>query len=268
MVMTTEIQIERKPRGIFFDLYGTLLLFGDMKAAWCDWFDALYAALGSCGLAVSKGAVAEQCEGFFGKQAPPATNDGLSVFERRVQALAGAFGLTIRSQDIQRMAPGIVAAWQAHICPDPQAAEVLETLEKTKTLGLISNFDHPPHVRGLLRECGWLSYFTTIVISGDVGFKKPDPRIFQLALAETGFLPEEAVYVGDTEEDMKGARCAGMTSVLIARGENGTDPSLLDFTTGEPVCISTSAVKTRASVTTIANLKELIGIVRPPRSPS
>jgi FMN phosphatase YigB (HAD superfamily) len=66
-------------------------------------------------------------------------------------------------------------------------------------------------------------FFTAIVISGEVGIRKPDPRIFHLALQRTGLQPEEVVYVGDTEEDIAGAlgmhpwRCKTFFMPLVQR---------------------------------------------------
>ena len=51
-----------------------------------------------------------------------------------------------------------------------------------------------------------------------VGVSKPDPRIFEIALARLGASPEESVYVGDLYGiDVRGARSAGLSAVLIDR---------------------------------------------------
>jgi FMN phosphatase YigB (HAD superfamily) len=62
-------------------------------------------------------------------------------------------------------------------------------------------------------------YFDVLIDSKLVGFEKPDPRIFQPALAGLGVAPEEALYVGDLYEvDVIGARRAGMAAVLLDPG--------------------------------------------------
>ena len=43
----------------------------------------------------------------------------------------------------------------------------------------------------------FLQWFEDIVVSGEVGLAKPDPRIFRLALERAGVAPHEAVYIGD-----------------------------------------------------------------------
>ena len=70
--------------------------------------------------------------------------------------------------------------------------------------------------RGELHKVGLLDYFDPIVVSGDHGFRKPDRRLFQLALDGLGVAPEHALYVGnDMHRDIYGAREAGMRTVLV-----------------------------------------------------
>ncbi|MFC1452257.1 HAD family hydrolase [Verrucomicrobiota bacterium] len=37
--------LQRTTKGVFFDLYGTLLVYGDMEAAWADWLRAFHESL-------------------------------------------------------------------------------------------------------------------------------------------------------------------------------------------------------------------------------
>ena len=56
--------------------------------------------------------------------------------------------------------------------------------------------------------------------------RKPDPRIFHLALEKAGVRPEEAMHVGDLpEEDAEGARRAGVRPILIDRRKRITPDS-------------------------------------------
>lgn len=60
-------------------------------------------------------------------------------------------------------------------------------------------------------------YFSTIVISEASGFRKPDSRIFHLALSQLHVRPENAVYVGDHPlADVQGARDAGLQAIWFA----------------------------------------------------
>jgi epoxide hydrolase-like predicted phosphatase len=54
-----------------------------------------------------------------------------------------------------------------------------------------------------------------IVYSHEVGFSKPDPRIYRLACERLGVRPEEMVFVDDTELMVEGARAVGLQAVLF-----------------------------------------------------
>jgi putative hydrolase of the HAD superfamily len=58
--------------------------------------------------------------------------------------------------------------------------------------------------------------FDLLIDSHHVGVEKPDPRIFELALAPFSVRPEEALHLGDTfATDVAGARAAGLQTALI-----------------------------------------------------
>jgi putative hydrolase of the HAD superfamily len=86
--------------------------------------------------------------------------------------------------------------------------------ERGLTLGLISNVDRDISA-DYERLGNWLE---VKVISKDVGFNKPHPQIFQVAVKEAGVKPAEAIYVGDQYDiDIVGANGAGMRGILIDR---------------------------------------------------
>ena len=74
-------------------------------------------------------------------------------------------------------------------------------------------------------------YLDAVLISGEVGIAKPDPRIFRMALSRLNAAPGRAVYVGDSmEHDMAGARNAGMVTVYIRKGKaEDADDALCDL---------------------------------------
>ena len=57
--------------GLFFDLYGTILVYGDMKMAWKEWFDSIRESLKGFGVKVEKDCLRKICTGFFSKPEPP-----------------------------------------------------------------------------------------------------------------------------------------------------------------------------------------------------
>jgi putative hydrolase of the HAD superfamily len=65
-----------------------------------------------------------------------------------------------------------------------------------------------------------------VFISGEVGYGKPDARIFEHALAKLGLSPDETLMVGDRVNlDVAGARAAGVRGVWLNRNgrKNETD---------------------------------------------
>jgi HAD superfamily hydrolase (TIGR01662 family) len=71
-----------------------------------------------------------------------------------------------------------------------------------------------------LRMEGLLDFFPVRIYSSDVGFRKPNPRIFRTALDELRVDPGDALYVGDTiRADIDGALKAGMHAVLRCKSD-------------------------------------------------
>jgi putative hydrolase of the HAD superfamily len=57
-----------------------------------------------------------------------------------------------------------------------------------------------------------------VVTSAEVGAAKPEPRVFERALAVAGVAPGEALHVGDkVDNDVQGAEAAGIRAVLLQR---------------------------------------------------
>jgi len=236
-------------RGVFFDLYGTLLCYGDMEAAGESWYRAIRRALVASGHAFDEEALIRLCEEFLLQPEPPVQDDGLTVYERRMRVLVGELGLALEVEELRRISEASVAAWHAHTPLDPEAKSVLGELQGRYKLALISNFDHPPHVHQLLDELALRPFFDAVVVSGDVGVKKPDPAIFAPVLEQTGLATDEAIFVGDSpEDDIAGARAAGLRPVLIRRSLDAA---------GSPA----EPEWTEDGVRVVTGLREVIGLV-------
>lgn len=85
----------------------------------------------------------------------------------------------------------------------------------------------------VLQREGLYEYFHTVAASIDVGFNKPDPRIFQIALSQLQIDPQETMMVGDNpEKDIQGAYQVGITTVRLLRGSHRGKPDAVkpDYT--------------------------------------
>ena len=217
--------------GLFFDLYGTILVYGDMKMAWEEWFDSIRDSLKEFGVKVEKGRLRTICTGFFSKPEPPM--DGakeLTPYERRIRALGEQLGVEFTAREMSDISETSIHSWSRHTFPDPQAQSLLNDLWGSHRIALITNFDHPPHVHTRLAELGLRQYFDAVVVSGEVGTKKPGPGIFTLALDKIGMAAEDVAFIGDSiEDDIVGAKAIGMTPILIERKGRGIEPAARDF---------------------------------------
>jgi putative hydrolase of the HAD superfamily len=93
----------------------------------------------------------------------------------------------------------------------------LNKFRKRYRLGIVSDAQRifcKPELRTLRLE----NFFDAIVISSDYGFRKPDPRIFHMALAILDVPASEAVYIGNNyKTDLLGAKAAGLALAGLIR---------------------------------------------------
>ena len=96
----------------------------------------------------------------------------------------------------------------------PGTIEVLESMKEKFRLAVISNSDG--HMADRLATVGLGKYFEHVIDSGNVGYEKPAPQIFQAALAAMGVLADRALYLGDIYSiDYLGAQKVGMSAMLM-----------------------------------------------------
>lgn len=94
--------------------------------------------------------------------------------------------------------------------------EVLDEIGKRGiTMGLVTNGTIYSQSRKITK-LGISNYLKSVIISKAVGVKKPDPKIFYLALQELRLKPSETLAVGDNpSSDVLGARNAGLIPVWV-----------------------------------------------------
>lgn len=101
----------------------------------------------------------------------------------------------------------------------PDVVPVLERLRESRRVALVTN-GAPDVQREKIAASGLTGYFDAIVVSGELGIGKPEPRIFAHALGLVGAQPEAALMVGDNLwRDVAGAQRVGMRAIWINRME-------------------------------------------------
>lgn len=123
--------------------------------------------------------------------------------------------------DAERIAAAVFAQLSAPAAYElyPDVMPALRTLSTAGlSLGIVSNWE--AWLPALLMHLRISEYFDWIVASGAVEIEKPDPRIFEIALAASGFQAGEMIYVGDSvAHDVHGAAAVGMFPVLLDRSD-------------------------------------------------
>ena len=129
--------------------------------------------------------------------------------------------------DAERLALAFRQASTERLCLFDGVKEMLYRLRETGAgVYLLSNAQ-ACFTRHELEICGLLPLFDDILLSSDVGAKKPSTEIFNIALSRFGISAGECVYVGnDMRDDVLGASRSGIESVYIKTEQSGNYPEL------------------------------------------
>jgi putative hydrolase of the HAD superfamily len=126
-------------------------------------------------------------------------------------------GLLVTTHGGPVVADGLLTRMLSAGTPLPAMYQLIRDLRaKGVRTALLSNSWGPG---GYPRE-DFPDLFDAVVISGEVGMRKPEPRIFRHAAALLGLEPERCVFVDDVEANVTAAVGCGMTGV------HHTEPAL------------------------------------------
>src|SRR5205814_1674044 len=108
-----------------------------------------------------------------------------------LDAAAVPSGLDVALIEAHRHELAKAASFPAHHRP------LLERLARGHCLAVVSNFDYSPTALGILESAGVRDLFSAIVVSNEVGWRKPRPDIFHEALRRAGADAHGTLFVGD-----------------------------------------------------------------------
>ncbi len=220
---------EARRRGIFFDLYGTLIeIRTDEYDPWI--YTTLAQYLSYLDVHISPEELKNR---FFSwvetimKQSPEKYPE-VDVFEvfRNIMI---AFGSTRPAKyRIVTVAMLFRSLTRKQFGLFPGVIETLGRLKQEFRIGLVSDaqwvFSEPE-----MEITGLKGFFEARLLSSKLGFKKPDARIFLKAMSALRVRPEESVYIGDNpSKDLVGARNAGMKCIMFKSSPSQFDGNRYD----------------------------------------
>jgi FMN phosphatase YigB (HAD superfamily) len=139
----------------------------------------------------------------------------LDIVAMLVDAFAG-IGVDLSPELARELATLDHRAFSDSITAPTSTLAALEALAgRGLTMGLVSNVTLLPDLlRADLEALGIARFLSAAAFSSEVGWRKPDPRIFTHVLERLGAAPEEAVFVGDRlrdeRADVPGGRAAAL----------------------------------------------------------
>lgn len=217
-------------RAVFFDLYGTLVDIAtdegspETVAAFTTWVERRF------GRAAAE---RERAHPFLvdlrAIRPLPVLHAEPDIAPTVASHLAGLLEREPSLEEITEMAEGFRAASRRALTLIEGARQALLALRGRFTVGLISNaqrlFTLPE-----LRQVGLEpDLFAPLLISSEVGVRKPSKHIFRAALEQAGVTADEVLHVGnDPYDDVEGAASAGMHTCLV------DDPRTARAPTREP----------------------------------
>jgi HAD superfamily hydrolase (TIGR01549 family) len=144
--------------------------------------------------------------------------EGVEVSTRsRFDALLAGLGWR-DSELARRLADRHMELFRQQVTVPAHHRAVLEKLAQRYPLLLCSNFTDTAAALRVLEDAGFASLFRHVVVSEEVGFRKPRPEIFDAVLARGGLAADEVLHIGDNlVADVSGAKAKGMRAVWLTR---------------------------------------------------
>jgi REG-2-like HAD superfamily hydrolase len=155
---------------------------------------------------------------------PDSDEDFTLMFMHMARLVFGQMGVAEDQEELMQRFFGAFWTEENWVLFDdvPKAIERLR--ERGLKLGVLSNA--PSNLLDFLDRLGISQTVDFTVVSGIEGMKKPDRRIFEIALQRAEARPQETLHVGDMYvEDVLGGRNAGLHTLLIERGHRSLFPS-------------------------------------------
>ena len=216
-------------RAVAFDLFNTLITV-DMPSRYSS-IDRMLDSLKAQGVAVHADDFMPVYRDVVREFVSEAERSGVETHNSLWLSTAlQRMGIDVAPQDA-RVSEAVEAYFSAFVDnarPLPGTAEILAALKPRYRLGLLSNLTHGPAARRILDHLKLSSYFEVLLVSGDLGYRKPHPQIFQRLIDALEVPPASILFVGDDPRtDVQGSLLAGMRPVQTVYAQRQRDAAAL-----------------------------------------
>lgn len=139
----------------------------------------------------------------------------LPTCEANIEYVAEKIGLPVKNTAVKEATRMRFTFSLQSIVPRPYAIEVLSSLKKDGyNTGLISDCSHEVPI--IWEDTPFAKLINVAIFSCKAGIKKPDPRIYHMAMKQLGVEAYDCLYIGDgSSRELSGALKVGMHPVLI-----------------------------------------------------
>jgi putative hydrolase of the HAD superfamily len=139
-----------------------------------------------------------------------------SMVEVATPFLTNLLGRSPGSDEVDRFIGIYIQEWNGGVYHIDGMAEWITELSQRYRLVIVSNTHEADLVPGHLRRMGIADLFDLVVLSVQVGWRKPHPEIYTAAMDRLRLKPENAVFVGDNYlADYVGPSQAGIRAYVI-----------------------------------------------------
>jgi putative hydrolase of the HAD superfamily len=144
--------------------------------------------------------------------------DASGIFHTIITRHATDFTRSLPTQKLEQLPRLLAETYRAasrfRLQPYPGVVDTIRYLHQKYHLAIVSD-GQPAYAIPELNAVGLAGYFDPIIISGDIGVRKPHERLFTAALTAMKMPPSEVLFVGnDMYRDVYGAKRVGMTTVF------------------------------------------------------
>lgn len=210
-------------RGLIFDINGTLI---DIHTN--EWYDEIYRViinlLSYQGISLSHDEVRDLYFKIMKEQRRTSKEnypefDAVEIFQEILTLYATEFTRNLPAKKLAILPRVLAEVYRSvslfRLQLYPGVKEILEQLRPRYLMSAISD-GQSAYAVPELHAVGLLDYFKPVIVSGDLGYRKPDTRIFESALSGMGLNPSETLFIGnDMYRDVFGAQQLGIKTIFF-----------------------------------------------------